>query len=76
MRVKLPDRNRHGVSPDRGERFAPLRLDKKLLLGGTVSTASGACRLHISSCPDLIRASINLRKSLFEGDGLPGQARQ
>jgi hypothetical protein len=29
-----------------------------------------------SSCPDLIRASINLRKNVCQGDGLPGQARQ
>jgi len=28
------------------------------------------------SCPDLIGASINLRESVFEADGLPGQARQ
>jgi uncharacterized protein (DUF4415 family) len=29
-----------------------------------------------SSCPGLTRASIKLRKNSFEGDGLPGQARQ
>src|SRR6266700_5012066 len=35
------------------------------------------CRLLSSSCPDLIRASIDLRKMLsYEADGLPGQARQ
>jgi hypothetical protein len=28
------------------------------------------------SCPGLTRASIYLRKNPFEGDGLPGQARQ
>jgi hypothetical protein len=28
-----------------------------------------------SSCPDLIRASINLRDKFFEKDGSPGQAR-
>src|SRR5665213_1614430 len=28
-----------------------------------------------SSCPDLIRASIKLHKSLWEGDGLPGHRR-
>src|SRR5260370_10064882 len=27
------------------------------------------------SCPDLIRASINLREKVFEEDGSPGQAR-
>jgi hypothetical protein len=27
------------------------------------------------SCPDLIRASINLRQKFFEEDGSPGQAR-
>jgi hypothetical protein len=34
-------------------------------------------RLLSSSCPDLIRASISLRKKAFhEADGLPGEARQ
>jgi hypothetical protein len=32
-------------------------------------------RGNILSCPDLILASINLRKDFFEEDGSPGRAR-
>ena len=56
-------------------------------LGGRFIKASGAQRRGIanvclesrcrhSSCPGLTRASINLRKTIFEEDGLPGRARQ
>jgi hypothetical protein len=41
---------------------------------GIPETAPAA---SFSSCPDLIRASINLhKKPSYEEDGLPGQARQ
>ena len=33
-------------------------------------------RCRHSSCPGLTRASIHLRKTIFEEDGLPGRARQ
>src|SRR5213592_1454565 len=42
MRVKLPDRDSHGVSPDRGERLAPLHWRKKLLPDIAMSTRLGA----------------------------------
>ncbi len=33
IRVKLPDRDRHGVSPDRGDAVIPLRLAEKTTPG-------------------------------------------
>src|SRR5437879_2111224 len=42
-------------------------LSKKLLSDDAMSTDRGACRAYNLSCPDLIRASINLRKSIFDG---------
>jgi hypothetical protein len=51
-------------------------LPEKLLPDIAMSTRPDACGTYILSCPDLIRAFINLRKGVFELDGLPGQARQ
>jgi hypothetical protein len=56
-------------------------------LGGRFINGSGALRsegvnarlesrYRHSSCPGLTRASINLHKTIFEEDGLPGRARQ
>ena len=38
MRMKLPDRDRHGVSPECGGRFVPLHLAEKLLPDVSKST--------------------------------------
>src|SRR5882757_1796630 len=42
MRVKLPDRDRHGVSPGRGMRLPRSVWEKKLLRDRVMSTVGGA----------------------------------
>src|SRR5882757_5890428 len=58
MRVKLPDRDRHGVSPDRGERIAPLRLAKKLLPDAAMSTGSAGHAGRWREAPSINCAAI------------------
>jgi hypothetical protein len=48
------------------------RRDRETVFADTVFADDGCCL----SCPDLIRASIHLRKKVLEEDGLPDQARQ
>jgi len=55
-------------------------MDCFAALAMTVSKLSASWESRVdkthSSCPGLTRASINLRKTIFEEDGLPGRARQ
>src|SRR5258706_7070719 len=66
MRVKLPDRDSHGVSPDRGA-VLPLHLREKLLPDLAMSTSSGRMRriqALRSSCPG--RGAASLRRCTAE----------
>jgi hypothetical protein len=81
-RVRSTNKSAHEAAGALGIRHSP-----RPLLGERFINASGASRCEgvklclesrcrRSSCPGLTRASINLRKTIFEEDGLPGRARQ
>src|SRR5260370_25926337 len=76
MRVKLPDRDSHGVSPDRDGRFSRSICVKSYSRTSRCQRLQDACGAYSMSCPDLIRASIKSSQKPFRKDGLPGQARQ